>query len=91
LTGIWQGRLSSIVIDRVRIGGDGTHWIVDYKTSAHEGGDMEGFLRQQADRYRDQLQKYAAIYSAYAAVPVRTALYFPLFQTLYEVPCEAAT
>ena len=44
LTGVIDGRIESVVLDRVRIDGDGTHWIVDYKTSTHEGGDLEGFL-----------------------------------------------
>ncbi|NIA27746.1 MAG: UvrD-helicase domain-containing protein, partial [Desulfobulbaceae bacterium] len=29
LSGIVQGRIESVVLDRVRIDGDGTHWIVD--------------------------------------------------------------
>ncbi|NIO14087.1 MAG: hypothetical protein GTO31_09450, partial [Xanthomonadales bacterium] len=38
LTGLCKGRLESVVLDRVVIDPDGTHWIVDYKTSSHEGG-----------------------------------------------------
>ena len=33
--------MQSIVIDRVRIDDEGTHWVVDYKTGTHEGGDLE--------------------------------------------------
>ena len=85
LTGLWKGRVTSIVIDRVRIDEDGTHWIVDYKTSTHEGGDLPAFLQQEADRYREQLQKYAEIYSAMTDAPVKTALYFPMLQEFCEV------
>ena len=85
LTGLWQGRVTSIVLDRVRIDEDGTHWIVDYKTSTHEGGNLPAFLQQEADRYREQLQKYAEIYSAMTDAPVKTALYFPLLQEFCEV------
>ena len=35
--------VESGVMDRVRID-DGRHWIVDYKTSTHEGGNLAGFL-----------------------------------------------
>ena len=85
LTGIWKGRVTSVVLDRVRIDDDGTHWIIDYKTSTHEGGDLPLFLQQEADRYRGQLRKYAEIYVAMTDAPVRTALYFPMLQEFREV------
>lgn len=85
LTGVVDGTIESIVIDRVRIDDDGTHWIIDYKTSAHEGGDLAGFLQQESDRYRPQLAKYARIYSAMNDADVRAALYFPLLQAFCEV------
>lgn len=86
LSGVIDGSVQSIVIDRVRVDSDGVHWIVDYKTSTHEGGDLAGFLQQESDRYRPQLEKYAAIYSELTDAPVRTALYFPLLQEFCEVP-----
>jgi ATP-dependent exoDNAse (exonuclease V) beta subunit len=85
LSGVIEGSVQSIVIDRVRIDEDGVHWIVDYKTSTHEGGDLAGFLQQESDRYRPQLEKYAAVYSQLTDAPVRTALYFPLLQKFQEV------
>lgn len=86
LTGLWRGQVVSIVIDRVRIDDDGTHWIIDYKTSSHEGGDLDGFLQQEVERYTDQLDRYRSLYRAYSgARDVRTALYFPLMQTFREV------
>ena len=85
LTGLWNGEVASVVIDRVRIDEHGTHWIVDYKISAHQGGDPAGFLAREVDRYRPQLKKYAGIYSAITDARVRTALYFPLLQKFCEV------
>ncbi|MDH4108830.1 MAG: UvrD-helicase domain-containing protein [Gammaproteobacteria bacterium] len=88
LTGIWEGQRHSIVIDRVCRDDDGVDWIVDYKTGTHEGGDLAGFLEQEARRYAVQLARYRAIYAAYAAyaeTPVRTALYFPLLGEFVEV------
>jgi ATP-dependent exoDNAse (exonuclease V) beta subunit len=85
LTGVLAGRIESVVLDRVRIDDDGVHWIVDYKTSTHEGGDLEGFLAAETDRYRPQLARYSDIYRNYAAAQVRCALYFPLLQEFVEV------
>lgn len=85
LSGFYDGRLQSVILDRVRVDDDGTHWIVDYKTSTHEGGNLEGFLRAEADRYRPQLDKYAALYDEYAGTSARRALYFPLLQTFLEL------
>jgi ATP-dependent exoDNAse (exonuclease V) beta subunit len=85
ITGTVDGHLQSVIMDRVRIDDDGTHWIVDYKTSTHAGGDLPGFLEQEAGRYRQQLSRYAAIYSQMTEATVRTALYFPLLQEFREV------
>ena len=85
LTGVYDGEVESVVLDRVRIGEDGTHWIVDYKTSTHEGGNLRGFLDAETARYTPQLQKYAAIYSAWAGVQPRCALYFPLLREFVEI------
>jgi ATP-dependent exoDNAse (exonuclease V) beta subunit len=89
LTGVWQGRIESIVLDRVRIDSDGVHWVIDYKTSTHEGGDLDRFLQQEVARYQPQLTRYSAMYRALADVPVRAALYFPLLQEFREVPVES--
>ncbi len=89
LSGLAEGAVDSRVLDRVRIDDDGTHWIVDYKTSTHEGGNLEGFLAAEAERYRDQLGRYSALYRAYEGVDVRCALYFPLLQAFIEVDIGA--
>ena len=85
LNGVIDGRDESIIIDRIRIDGD-THWIVDYKTSSHEGGDLDGFLAAEVERYSAQLDKYARVYAAFRNVEVRCALYFPLLGRFVEVP-----
>lgn len=85
LSGVVAGAVETGILDRVRIDADGTHWIVDYKTSTHEGGNLKGFLAAEADRYREQLERYAALYRAWKAVNVRCALYFPLLQAFIEV------
>jgi hypothetical protein len=85
LSGIYEGRLESVVLDRVRIDESGDHWIVDYKTSSHEGGNLEGFIDAEIARYTPQLEKYAAIYAAFSGIKARRALYFPLLRRLVEL------
>ncbi|MDH3577928.1 MAG: UvrD-helicase domain-containing protein [Gammaproteobacteria bacterium] len=85
LTGVYEGKIESVVLDRVRVDNNGAHWIIDYKTSSHEGGNLAGFLRAETERYRPQLKKYATIYAAYAGTDVCCALYFPLLQTFLDV------
>ncbi|MEM7431696.1 MAG: UvrD-helicase domain-containing protein [Pseudomonadota bacterium] len=85
LTGSVDGAPVNVVIDRVRIDADGTHWIVDYKTSSHEGGNLKGFIDAETSRYRTQLETYAKIYQDFSGVQARCALYFPLLQEFVEV------
>jgi ATP-dependent exoDNAse (exonuclease V) beta subunit len=85
LTGVVDGEIESVVLDRVRIDENGEHWIIDYKTSSHEGGNLQGFLNAEVERYTGQLQKYAAIYGAYSGKQPRCALYFPLLREFVEV------
>jgi ATP-dependent exoDNAse (exonuclease V) beta subunit len=85
LTGVIEGEIVSVILDRVRIADDGRHWIVDYKTSSHEGGNLEGFLRAEVDRYQAQLARYAAIYAAWSGQKAKCALYFPLLKSFVEV------
>ncbi len=80
LSGIYQGDVVNIVIDRTFIDEKGSRWIVDYKTSRHESGDIEQFLDLQQERYRGQLDKYAVIMSGLEDRPIRLGLYFPLLR-----------
>ena len=67
--------LHSYVMDRVFRDDDGVRWIADYKTSNHEGADMESFLNRERTRYAGQLARYAA---ALGEPATKLGLYFPL-------------
>jgi hypothetical protein len=79
MTAIIEGQPQDVVIDRTFRDTNGQRWVVDYKTSSHEGADLEGFLSQEQDRYRNQLDRYAGLMRN-GGKPVRRALYFPLLR-----------
>jgi ATP-dependent exoDNAse (exonuclease V) beta subunit len=86
LSGVVDGKVVNCVIDRTFVDADGTRWIIDFKTSTHEGGNREGFLQSEELRYRHQLQRYATLMKSWKPEqPVKTALYFPLLSEWREL------
>ena len=76
----WTGTaLERLIIDRTFVA-DGTRWIVDYKTSTHEGADLDGFINSEVERYKPQLERYATALRQTDARPIKVALYFPLLE-----------
>ena len=90
LTGVVDGGVVSIVIDRTFIDATGARWIVDYKTSSHEGAGLDEFLDNERERYRAQLERYARLMRAYGDEPIRLGLYFPLLSAWREWAPDAA-
>ena len=69
-------RNRSYVIDRLIRNANEIRWVVDFKTSRHEGADIEGFLDREQKRYAAQLDAYAA-----ALGGASRGLYFPLYKS----------
>ncbi len=86
LTGLAEGRLTHVIVDRSFVDGEGTRWVIDFKTSRHEGGGLEEFLQREMERYAGQLRKYVELARGLGPNPVRAALYFPLLGELRELP-----
>jgi ATP-dependent helicase/nuclease subunit A len=63
---------ATYIVDRSFRDEQGELWVVDWKTSRHEGKDLEGFLANEQARYAPQLERYAAALDAR-----RLGLYFP--------------
>ena len=78
LSGDLDGELVRIVIDRTFVDENGQRWIIDFKTSSHEGGDREAFLDREVERYRAQLELYARLLEPERTARLRAGLYFPL-------------
>ena len=69
-----EGRVRLLVMDRV-FTADGERWVIDYKTSRHEGAGVDAFLDRERERYGPQMARYARAVGRQAP---RLALYFPL-------------
>ena len=84
LTGVQNGKLVNIAIDRTFVDANNVRWIIDFKAGSHEGGDVEAFLENEQSRYRAQLEVYAAILNAMVGEPqpreIRLGLYFPMLK-----------
>ena len=78
ITGILNNEPMSCVIDRTFCDSNGIRWIIDYKTSSHEGSDMESFLDREQIRYQPQLNHYAILMQQIDPRPMRLGIYFPL-------------
>jgi ATP-dependent exoDNAse (exonuclease V) beta subunit len=68
-----RSRDRTYVIDRVIREKDGQRWVIDFKTSRHEGTKVDEFLNEQRKRYSAQLDAYAV-----ALGGAKRGLYFPL-------------
>jgi ATP-dependent helicase/nuclease subunit A len=85
LTARTPGGLRRMVIDRTFIDEEETRWIIDYKTGIHEGGSLDGFLVQEAERYSAQLGTYRDALRQLEEREIRIALYFPLMKAWKEL------
>jgi ATP-dependent helicase/nuclease subunit A len=77
--------LEHVRLDRTFVA-DGHRWIVDFKTSEHEGGALKEFLDSEVARYAPQLERYAGAIAAMDTRRVQLALYFPLLGELRAWP-----
>jgi ATP-dependent exoDNAse (exonuclease V) beta subunit len=83
--GVIENRVVSARVDRTFVDSDGIRWIIDYKTSFHEGSGVEAFLDNELARYRDQMTAYIRLFGLMEDRPVRAALYFPLLGSWREL------
>jgi ATP-dependent helicase/nuclease subunit A len=85
LTGWHEGRVINAIIDRMLVDDQAQRWVVDFKTSTHEGGAEREFIDREAERYRPQMQRYGALAAQLGSQPVRLALYFPVLGVFREL------
>ncbi len=86
VSGLLDQTLINAVLDRTFIDSDEVRWIIDYKTSRHEGPNREQFLDREQERYQAQLQRYGLLMQQLGEKNIRLALYFPLLKGWREWP-----
>src|SRR5437667_463634 len=67
--------VSTYIVDRAFRAVNGARWVIDYKTSRHEGSDVDAFLDRERERYGKQLEAYGQALQSSSA-----GLYFPLLR-----------
>ncbi|NOG61167.1 MAG: UvrD-helicase domain-containing protein [Proteobacteria bacterium] len=80
ITGVVDNKITNAILDRTFIDEEGIRWIIDYKTSRHEGKNIDAFLNHEQERYQEQLEKYASLLRQIGNENIKLGLYFPLLQ-----------
>jgi hypothetical protein len=88
LSAVLDGTLVNLVLDRTFVDAAGRRWIVDFKTSRHQGGELDRFLDSETERYRGQLETYARVWQMREPGEVWLGLYFPLLRAWREWKSE---
>jgi len=88
ISGIIDNTFINAILDRTFIDENGVRWIIDYKTSRHEGPDLEGFLDHEQERYQEQLEKYGTLMEQLGEKNIKLGLYFPLLRGWREWSCR---
>jgi ATP-dependent exoDNAse (exonuclease V) beta subunit len=90
LTALINNTVENVLIDRSFVDSDGYRWIIDFKSSRHEGGDSRWFLENEKQRYQQQLARYAEFVGKLEERKIKLGLYYPLLKGWCEWSPEAA-
>lgn len=80
ISGFVDGQFKNFRLDRTFVDVNNVRWIIDYKTSTHEGGGLNEFLDNEMLRYKAQLDNYAKLMNEIDKREIRLGMYFPLVQ-----------
>ena len=76
ISGVVDGEVRHLVIDRTFVAEDGVRWIIDFKTSEPVGIEMDAFLESERRDYQMQLDRYAYVLAKLYGRNIRVGLYF---------------
>lgn len=95
LTGIHEGHLTSVVVDRSFVDRDGVRWLIDFRpdslpersNSLQRSGESPDAWRVAAEhRHGSELAKRIALARALGPEPARAGVYFPASRRFLERP-----
>ena len=72
-----NGVTQNLVIDRTFVDEAGIRWIIDYKTTTPTYQNIKDFLKQEQEKYREQMLTYCHAIQLIDNRPIRLGLYFP--------------
>jgi ATP-dependent helicase/nuclease subunit A len=78
LTTVIDDEIYPIIIDRTFIDSKDNRWIVDYKTAAYPGDNLEEFLNEEQQNYSEKMLLYYQAIKQLDNRPIFLGLYFPL-------------
>ena len=85
LTFLSENHFTRNIIDRTFVE-DGIRWVIDYKTSRHDGDSLKTFLDSEVKRYKPQLDRYESLLKDFGEFrEIKKALYFPLLKEWREI------
>ena len=77
VTGVHDGKIANVSIDRAFVDESGDRWLVDFKPGVAAAGDTEAFLARELQRERPTLERYLVFARLLGPQPARAACYFP--------------
>jgi hypothetical protein len=78
LSGLFEGRLVAVTIDRSFVDPSGERWIVDFPADGPAGAHDAQYVDQEIERHRLMLPERRHLVTALYGQPARAGLFFPL-------------
>jgi ATP-dependent exoDNAse (exonuclease V) beta subunit len=69
-----KGSMKNNIVDRTFVD-EGVRWVIDYKTGAYEGDDIEAFIASKCREYSHQMERYDSLFQQ-ENLPIKKAIYF---------------
>jgi ATP-dependent exoDNAse (exonuclease V) beta subunit len=77
LSGVIEGRLESVCVDRTFVDAAGMRWLIDFKPGVPLGAAGESFLASEMERHRIGIERSLVLARRLGPEPLRAAIYFP--------------
>ena len=85
LTGMYEGRLTSLTVDRSFTDEQGMRWLVEFSGASPQDADGEKFVTHELERRGAETARQLALARRHFSQAVRAAVYFPAVQKLAEL------